>query len=237
MSFTRRLLAYLAILSAAGIAVLIVFPISNRITRLATVVLTACFLFALIVAIWRFRFLRSAAIGTGLALSIFAFWPGRRMPTSEALQSSYVTCLKYYIGTRYVWGGESFTGIDCSGLVRRAMADALLNTGISTASPAAVRDAARLWWNDQTARSLGSGADTIFVTKVPSIRDTSPEILHPGDLAVTEDGIHVLAYLGNGQWIDADPTAEKTRITSVSEQENPWFDDPVRIVRWRWLAD
>ena len=61
-------------------------------------------------------------------------------------------------------------------------------------------------------------------------------LLIPGDLAVTEDGVHVLAYLGGSEWIEADPQLNGVvRLSAPSE--NPWFGVEVRVVRWRVLND
>jgi hypothetical protein len=56
-----------------------------------------------------------------------------------------------------------------------------------------------------------------------------------GDLAVTADGIHVMAYLGSSRWVEADPFARKV-IELVSSTDNPWFRTPVVFVRWKWLG-
>jgi hypothetical protein len=63
--------------------------------------------------------------------------------------------------------------------------------------------------------------------------DTSK--LKAGDLAVTADGVHVMAYLGNQTWIEADPDAHRV-IEVVLPTDNQWFKTPVVFVRWRWLS-
>jgi hypothetical protein len=59
--------------------------------------------------------------------------------------------------------------------------------------------------------------------------------LQPGDLAVTEDGIHVLAFLGDRRWIEADPEAGGVAVVRVPASANAWFETPVRLMRWRIL--
>jgi hypothetical protein len=59
--------------------------------------------------------------------------------------------------------------------------------------------------------------------------------LRTGDLAVTADGVHVMAYLGSRTWIEADPNAHKV-IEVVVPTDNRWFKTPVVFVRWRWLG-
>jgi hypothetical protein len=55
-----------------------------------------------------------------------------------------------------------------------------------------------------------------------------------GDLAVAAHGLHILAYLGDGRWIQADPNAGKVIIEAVPSK-NSWMQGPVKIVRWRVL--
>ena len=55
--------------------------------------------------------------------------------------------------------------------------------------------------------------------------------------AVTASGVHVLAYLGNGKWIEADPTASTVIEVRVPERSNAWFNMPVKIVRWQVFAN
>jgi len=59
-------------------------------------------------------------------------------------------------------------------------------------------------------------------------------LLKPGDLAVTADGIHIMAYLGNRIWIEADPNMHKVIEVAVPTS-NQWFNTPVVFVRWKWL--
>jgi hypothetical protein len=57
----------------------------------------------------------------------------------------------------------------------------------------------------------------------------------PGDLAVTTSGDHVLAYLGEKEWIAADPGERKVTKFTIPEKKNAYFYTPMRIVRWRIL--
>ena len=67
------------------------------------------------------------------------------------------------------------------------------------------------------------------------MREIEPNQLLPGDLAVTRDGVHVLAYLGESRWIQADPQAGRVLVLSGKDLQNPWLRVPVRIMRWRVL--
>ena len=59
----------------------------------------------------------------------------------------------------------------------------------------------------------------------------------PGDLAITKSGIHILAFLGGGRWIDADPSASKVRISTLASPDNVWLDSPMLIARWNCLQN
>jgi cell wall-associated NlpC family hydrolase len=57
--------------------------------------------------------------------------------------------------------------------------------------------------------------------------------LRPGDLAVTTSGSHVLAYLGQNQWIEADPDIMRVHIVDL--KTSPIAGQEVLLVTWRWL--
>lgn len=79
-----------------------------------------------------------------------------------------------YLGVPYVFGGEDASGMDCSGLVQRVLAD------LGVAVPRVVPDQARVG------------------TEVPSLADA-----RPGDLIVTRDRGHIVIYAGDGMILHA----------------------------------
>ena len=62
-----------------------------------------------------------------------------------ALREAYTSSLRGLAGTVYVWGGETRTGIDCSGLIRGGMREAEVREGLRTWNGALLRDAAHQW--------------------------------------------------------------------------------------------
>ena len=91
-----------------------------------------------------------------------------------------------YLGTPYVWGGESMAegGMDCSGFVYNALKDAGYNVGRTTA---------------QGYRNQGTSV--------------SKENLQPGDLVFYGSGneaTHIGIYLGNGQVIHSSGGSKNT---------------------------
>lgn len=103
--------------------------------------------------------------------------------------SGIVNAAEKYIGTPYVWGGESMAegGMDCSGFVYNALRDAGYDVGRTTA---------------QGYRGYG--------------KSVSKSDLQPGDLVFygkNGKASHIGIYIGNGQMIhstgDVDNTKEK----------------------------
>ena len=149
------------------------------------------------------------------------------------LRDSYVAELRNYDGTRYFWGGENHLGIDCSGLPRKAMRNALLKTGLKERNNVFLFSALKNWWFDASAKALAEGyRDYIRPLNLAGTVATAPEKeLNPGDLAITDDGVHVMIYLSPDEWISADPGQGRVLIEHPSESKNPWFTRPVHFFR------
>nr|WP_194241544.1 C40 family peptidase [Galbitalea soli] len=95
--------------------------------------------------------------------------------TSDGVTGADVVAdAKKYLGVPYVLGGESRSGMDCSGLVQRVFRD----LGVTTT---------RLV---HTQKLEGTKVDSLASAK-------------PGDLIVFKGGDHIAIYAGNGQVIHA----------------------------------
>ena len=189
-------------------------------------------------ALWSRKTLRTFyLIMVMLPLMLFAL-PKRNTSSAAELQKSFSDSLRAYEGTGYWWGGENQIGIDCSGLIRRGMMDAALKTGLRRCDGYLLRTAADLWWHDCSAEALGEGyrGYTHPITTSKSLNSLDHALLQQGDLAIAGGGSHILAYLGEGRWIQADPIAEKV-IIETAPSKNLWFQGPVAIVRWSWFAE
>lgn len=112
--------------------------------------------------------------------------------SSTVTGNDVVTEAEKYLGVPYVWGGESSSGLDCSGLVQLTYK----NLGIDV---------------PRTAKE-----QVMSATRVSSLADAQP-----GDLlgfgSSTSTIHHVGIYIGNGQMIEAPHTGAKVRITKVYE--------------------
>ena len=101
--------------------------------------------------------------------------------------SSLVNSAQKFIGTPYVWGGESASegGLDCSGFVYAALKDAGYNIGRTTA---------------QGYRSYGTSVNK--------------SEMQPGDLVFFGKGgnaSHIGIYIGNGQMIHSSGGSKNTK--------------------------
>ena len=109
---------------------------------------------------------------------------GGNLPQSD---SGIVNAAKNYIGTPYVWGGESMSegGMDCSGFVYNALKDAGYKVGRTTA---------------QGYRSYGTSV--------------SKADMQPGDLVFfgkNGNASHIGIYIGNGQMIHSSGGSKNTK--------------------------
>jgi cell wall-associated NlpC family hydrolase len=205
------------------------YPVSIGLTRAAGILFGLC---------WRRRPLRFALLSVTLLGAGFLALPARPLPLVDSLRDDYVAALRRYDGVSYYWGGESPKGIDCSGLIRRGLIDALFCRGVRTFDPGLVRRSLALWWHDTSASALGQQQDglTVHLLDTPSVNQLDHSKILPGDLAVTRNGVHIMAYLGDGQWIEADPGEGRVVTVPVPAQDNLWFKGPMNIVRWSVLS-
>ena len=215
--------------------VLAAYPVSNSWLRVSVLLCGVLCWAGLLGFYWSVKWLRNLALALSLVLLCSLVCPGR---TSDppAVRERYVDSLRSYEGARYVWGGENRLGVDCSGLVRKALINANYIEGLSTLNPSLLRNGISLWWHDCSARALGEEYRelTYHLYDVMSLNQLDHAQILPGDLAVTDDGVHVLAYLGNRHWIEADPDARRVLVLSIPAT-NTWFNTPVRLMRWRQL--
>ena len=105
--------------------------------------------------------------------------------TGQAL----VDAAEQYVGVPYVWGGTNpATGLDCSGLVQRAMAD------VGVTVPRVARDQAK----------LGTAVASLDQAK-------------PGDLLVFDGGSHIGIYVGDGRMVDSPKPGKSVAVRDVYE--------------------
>lgn len=207
-------------------------PINSGGARLALLVTGAVFVLLSLSFVWHKKTMRLALLVPLAALGLFLLLPGRTVDPVK-LQQAYTVSLRHYEGVRYYWGGENKLGIDCSGLIRKAMIRSLAREGAFTLNPGPVRKALELWWFDTSADAFGKGYRglTRRLGSYSSTREIPGELLKPGDLVVTQNGVHIMAYLGKDLWIEADPGEEKVIIVEAATTHNQWFYEPVHHLR------
>ncbi|MBN8457233.1 MAG: C40 family peptidase [Verrucomicrobia bacterium] len=220
-----------------GLALLLVFPVASTLTKIALLLSAAGTWAALTKSAWRRKWWRVALLAVPPMAVIPFCLPGRPIDT-DALRADYVRRMSALEGTWYVWGGENRVGIDCSGLPRRALRDSLFSDGLRHPNGRSFRAWLEQWWFDASAKALGEGyrGYTIPLDTCGTIRTMDYTHLRPGDLAVTTSGRHVLAYLGNGLWIQADPGIGHVAALDGRTADNGWFDTPVTTHRWAILS-
>jgi hypothetical protein len=230
---SRRLLCGAWCALWVALVALILYPISTNLLRACVVLCLFSLWSGALLLFWRKRLVRYLCLAFALiALAAFAL-PGHASD-GATMRRAYIASLSRYEGTHYVWGGENGNGIDCSGLVRRGLINADFREGLATANPKLLREAASMWWHDASAKSLleGYGQKTREILSASSIDELDHVKILPGDIAVTADGLHTLAYVGDETWIEADPNPGRV-IKARARFGNSWLKVPVRIMRWQ----
>lgn len=224
---TKRI-AILTLFGSAMIAIaLSQISVHSKLTVYLTLLAVGLFLIFLISIVWSRVILRLILLLGVLAASIWITL-ATNVSDPKSLRTSYLRNLRDFEGTAYVWGGEGKRGIDCSGLPRRALRDAMVSHGI-------IGGWLEQWWYDASAEALGKGyrAYTVPLNIKGTVNTINIAQLQPGDMAVTNSGIHLMVYLGENYWIQASPEAGKVIILPSFSKESNWFKEPVHIVRWR----
>lgn len=235
MTLPRRLIKRLWYLNLVLLPIFILYPISYGILRLITVILLLSAFFGTLFIFWRRKIVRIFCFIFLVIVAGLTFLPGREMVDTFSLRQSYVQQLSKYEGSRYVWGGENRIGIDCSGLVRQGLIKANWQQGLLLMNPNLIRKGISLWWHDTSAVALRDGYNN-YTKKLffsTSINDLDHNRIKPGDLAVTTDGVHILAYLGKQIWIEADPNYKEVIKVKIPELNNHWFNVPIYALQWQ----
>ena len=234
----RKVLIILTSCAVIGLFIIPLDPVLSNMHRLAFLCAILGVWLGSLLLLWKRKLMRLACLAMPLLFAISFALPGRAMHTNE-LRTEYVARMTQLVGTKYVWGGESSWGIDCSGLPRKALRDALVWRGLRQLDGGMLRMAVEQWCYDASAKALGQGYRNYTMPLLPhgTIRQMDYASLMPGDLAVTTSGVHILAYLGDEKWIQADPGVGAVAILNGRNDKNRWFDVPVTTHRWSVLWD
>jgi hypothetical protein len=231
-----RIAWFLLIGCIVGVLILLRNPVNSKLLNLAYLLCMGGAWVSLLFLLWQRKYARYVLAFIPLLFALPFLLPGREINAME-LRTDYVARMNNFENTPYFWGGENSRGIDCSGLPRRALRNALLAQGFKNANGYAFREYALHWWYDTSAKAMSEGyrdmTQALGIEGTVRAIDYSP--LLPGDLAVTTNGIHVMAYAGDGNWIQADPGIGFVKTLDGKTADNQWFEVPVTLHRWKYF--
>jgi uncharacterized protein YfaT (DUF1175 family) len=136
----------------------------------------------------------SVKMGTAAERRPFALWS----ESAQKLRDSLVSVARAQIGTRYVFGGTTPNGFDCSGLVRYVMAALKVELPRTAAQQARIGDEV----------------------------STDPTSLRPGDLLTFgrrgRGGVsHIGIYVGQGRYVHASSVAGRVIESDLNRTGSP----------------
>lgn len=226
-----------ALLVACAIAVR-VFPMTPHVRLLLA---TTFFFLIFTGVVYLFSAIGSRPITVFPALffvTLFILWSvlGDKTPDTVALREAYHKRLGALMGTPFARGGETNLGIDCSGLARAALWQAMVRQGVKEFNPYLLgTNLWRFWWRDMSARDIDEGkyGYTKVIGHAKKLAGFDTDAIKLGDMAVA-DKTHVMIYFGKGQWIEASPVDHKVVVNRApASSKRKWFNEPVTLVRWR----
>ncbi len=126
---------------------------------------------------------------------------------------------KNYIDSLRTFDGDRYLDTTCSALICNAH---------NRISENKVHCKAKQLWE-------GCEGNLTEVMEAQSLAKVDWSRAQAGDVLAV-NGVHVIAYLGNGQCIDSDPLQNGVKEVSVStliqKKNDTWFAGPVRVERW-----
>lgn len=226
----------LTLIAVVLLAFTLLDPINSMLWRMVFVGAMGGVWLGLLLLLWKWKAGRIVLLLLPISAVVVLALPGK--PRDPAgLRSDYVARMKNYEGTRYLWGGENWRGIDCSGLPRRALREAMWSRGWEQADGELLRMAIGQWWFDASAKALSEDyrGGTRSLGGKGTIRSLDLTALEPGDLPITAGGVHVMIYVGDERWIQAEPSIGRVVTLDGKSKTSDWFDVPVTTHRWRVL--
>ncbi len=158
-----------------------------------------------------------------------------RPPNPNQFTNRFVSQVKSYNKVRYRFGGESFLGMDSSGLVRRSLIVTYLKLAFFEGKVGLVKRAYSVWMEKIALSTLmlNENPYTKVIGTFQSINSLDSRILKNGDLAISSQGTLVAIYLGNKLWATSDSSANGVFIERMPANKYGIFRVEVKVVRFK----
>ncbi len=217
-----------------GLIGTLINPINNETYRALTHITSFAFIVSSVL-VMREMAGKAVVIVLWIGLIFFINSQEFRAPDPNEFTKTFVDQVTSYDGVHYRFGGESFLGMDSSGLVRRSLIITYVKLAIFEGKWALLKRAYAVW-NSKVALSILTLYENPYTKVIGTFQNINLIVktrLKAGDLAIGPTGSQVAVYIGGNNWVTSDSSVAKVVIERAPSDRLSVFREEIKLVRFK----